>query len=316
MNLLIKLVSSPWFWLDVILSVWGGILVWRGLKIEKNAEKLLPPDDFKPDIFGDIIEKYKSEMERGWKILMRGIVIEVVAALGISIISGLEIADLTDKSEHANLAAKQAEEDSAKANERAAVLEKTNAILFTIGERARESAANATEAAEKAAADRLSIERQVEEFRQTNLVLQTTVLELEAKNQDRKIAQEQMVKFLISLGDSARGKPVWMCVRHPDRETTAYYRQVAGLLTVIGGATIAGSLNLPDNLVIFNNNSSIAVLVDSLSDAPPYATNLFNALNFSGLNPTFVTNSPTRYYSPSEGHPDANQVFVLVGEKP
>lgn len=121
MSLLIKLIESPWFWLDVVLSVLGGILVWRGLKIEKDAEKLLPPENFKSDIFGDIVEKYKAEIERGWRILMRGVIIEVVAALGISIISGLEIAELNAKAE-------QAEETAGKAN----VLASSNEVQVAI----------------------------------------------------------------------------------------------------------------------------------------------------------------------------------------
>ena len=115
MHLVEKLVLSPWFWLDVVLSVTGGLLVWWGLQIEKKAEKLIPPSDFKPDIFGDILEQQKWELERGWRILMRGIALEVVAAFGISIISGLEIADFTDK--------------AASAIERTALVESNNLVL-------------------------------------------------------------------------------------------------------------------------------------------------------------------------------------------
>jgi hypothetical protein len=124
MNLVLKLFSSPWFWADVFLSVAGGIIVYWGLSIEKKAEKLIPPADFKPDIFKGVLESQKSEMERGWRILMAGITVEVVAALGISIISGLEIADLTEKSAAANLEAKQAGKDAAEARLETAKLQK------------------------------------------------------------------------------------------------------------------------------------------------------------------------------------------------
>ena len=53
MNLVLKLLSSPWFWLDIFLSISGGIIVWWGLRVEKKAENLLPPEDFKPDLFDD-----------------------------------------------------------------------------------------------------------------------------------------------------------------------------------------------------------------------------------------------------------------------
>src|ERR1022692_1180609 len=129
MNLLLKLLSSPWFWADVVLSITGGILVYWGLWIEKRAEKRIPPSDFKEDIFEDVIKAEKSELERGWRILMLGIAIEVVAALGISVISGLEVADLTDKSAAANLEAKQAEKEAGQAKERAAITDSNNLVL-------------------------------------------------------------------------------------------------------------------------------------------------------------------------------------------
>ena len=122
MNLVLELISSPWFWADIILSVTGGAIVWWGLSIEKKAEKLLPPADFKPDIFDNIVERQKKEVERGWRILMTGIVVEVFAAFGISVISGLEIADLKVKAAGANFEAKQAEKEAGQANERAAKL--------------------------------------------------------------------------------------------------------------------------------------------------------------------------------------------------
>ena len=76
--------------------VWlGGVIVAWGLRVEKLAERKLPPSDFKTDIFEDVVGEAKRGIERGWRILMAGIIIEVVAAFGISIISGLEVASLT-----------------------------------------------------------------------------------------------------------------------------------------------------------------------------------------------------------------------------
>src|SRR6266571_3007279 len=119
MNLILKLFSSLWFWADILLSVSGGVIVYWGLRVEKKAERKMPPADFNPDIFDDVVESQKSELERGWRILMTGIVVEVVAALAISVISSLEIADLNDKSAAANLEAKQAGIIAAASNERA-----------------------------------------------------------------------------------------------------------------------------------------------------------------------------------------------------
>ena len=124
MHLFLRLISSPWFWADVLLSVSGGVLVYLGLRLEKAAEK----KEY-PGAFVDEVKSRKLKAERGWRILMVGIVVEVVAAFGISVISGLEIADLSDKSAAANLEAKQAAKEAGRANERAAMVESNNAVL-------------------------------------------------------------------------------------------------------------------------------------------------------------------------------------------
>jgi hypothetical protein len=129
MTLLIKLLESPWFWLDVFLSVFGGLIVWRGLSIESNAETLLPPDSFRRDIFGDIIERYRSEIKHGEKLVRIGVIIEVVAALGISIVSGLESATLSERTSQAEKDAAVSKQEAAQANERAANTESNNLVL-------------------------------------------------------------------------------------------------------------------------------------------------------------------------------------------
>jgi len=123
-HLFLRLISSPWFWADVLLSVSGGVLVYLGLRLEKAAEK----KEY-PGAFVDEVKSRKLKAERGWRILMVGIVVEVVAAFGISVISGLEIADLSDKSAAANNEAKQAAKEAGRANERAAMVESNNAVL-------------------------------------------------------------------------------------------------------------------------------------------------------------------------------------------
>ena len=124
MHLFLRLISSPWFWADVLLSVSGGVLVYLGLRLEKAAEK----KEY-PGAFVDEVKSRKLKAERGWRILMVGIVVEVVAAFGISVISGLEIADLSDKSAAANNEAKQAAKEAGRANERAAMVESNKAVL-------------------------------------------------------------------------------------------------------------------------------------------------------------------------------------------
>jgi hypothetical protein len=122
MSLVLNLISSPLFWLDIALSVSGGVLVYWGLRIEKNAEKQLPPEDFSEHVFRDVIDKQRGEIERGWRILMTGIVIEVVAALAVSVISGLEMAEANERSK---VAGRQAAEAVAQTK----TLESTNLAL-------------------------------------------------------------------------------------------------------------------------------------------------------------------------------------------
>jgi hypothetical protein len=122
MQALQMLISSPWFWASLALSGLGGVIVAWGLRVEKLAERKLPPSDFKTDIFEDVAEEAKRGIERGWKILMTGIIFEVVAAFAISIISGLEVANLT-------LEARQAGKDAGDAKVVAARIGTTNAQI-------------------------------------------------------------------------------------------------------------------------------------------------------------------------------------------
>jgi hypothetical protein len=153
MNSLIKLVSDPWFLVTVFVSVIGALVVLWGLKIGGDAEKLLPPTDFKEDIFGDIVKRYKAKMDFGHEIIMVGVAIEAICALAVCIISGLENADLKDKSTASNLEAKQAEIIAGQANERAAKIESNNLVLQ----------ANLLELEAKTKARRITLE-QKEEF--------------------------------------------------------------------------------------------------------------------------------------------------------
>jgi hypothetical protein len=166
------------------------------------------------DIFSDLVEQYRSEIERGWRILMRGIIIEVVAALGISIISGLEIADLTDKSAAANLAAKQAEKDSSDAKVLVANIGTTN--------------------------EQLSL--QIEELRKTNDTLEATMLGI--KNTVGDITRERftdtnLVTTLRQFADDHKGVTV-IVVSLPESEPMrAASRLVANFAS--GGFNVNGA---------------------------------------------------------------------------
>lgn len=287
MNLIIKLACSPWFWVDILLSVSGGVVVWWGLMIEKRAEKLAIPSDFKPDLFRDVTEKQKIELERGWRILMAGIAIEVIAAFGISIMSGLEIANLNDKSAQSNQLAKQAEFDADQASERASKLDSARAI----------------------------IEKEAEEIRSTNLVLQARLLDLESKIQPRMITQKQREDFINFLTNSPRGSITIGC-RHPDAETINFMQQVHSLLAD-SGFTIAGQIEYPNNTEQFGNGNSIAILVDRIDDAPSYFVPLVLAFNSIGIQTGVVTNMPTSPTDPLFGTVNTpNKALLFIIEKP
>jgi hypothetical protein len=223
MNLIVQLVCSPWFWVSVFLSISGGIVVAWGLAVEKQAEKLMPPDNFKPDVFYDIVKVIKKKEERGWKILMTGIVMEVVAALLVSIISGLEVAGLNQKAEDATVHERQLE----------AQIFDTSNIVAQANTRAVVADANAAQANERAAkfdADRALVEREAEQIRSTNFILQAQILELEARTEPRSISPEQTTNLIERLKNCPKGK---VFVKRVLKFDTAQVRHHYGRLLIL-----------------------------------------------------------------------------------
>lgn len=198
-----------------------------GLAVEKKAEKLLPPDDFKPDLFADIIKRQKHEVERGWRILMIGIVFEVVAALGISIISGLDVAGLGEKAAAANFEAKVAE---------------TNAAASFA------QAAEANERAKKFDADRVMVEREAEEIRQTNFVLQAKLLEMQGAIHPREITTENRDTF-VGFSKPFSKKPIWIMTSNAAGETFDFASAIRKLFDDAG----YGSKDWASDKIPYNN---------------------------------------------------------------
>jgi hypothetical protein len=246
MHLIIKLLENPWFWADIFLSLFGGIIVWHGLAIESKAEGLLPPDSFRPDVFGDIIEQYKAEIRRGEKIVRWGVIIEVVAALGISVISGLESAALNDKAE-------QAEKDAAQANERAAKFD----------------------------SDRILVEKEADEIRGTNFILQAKVLELEARTEPRTINPDQRKALIDRLTLCPKGK-VFVMASVLDAEATAYAEQIEDVLKSSGFEVVRPS-GFSNDSILANSQTGIHIVVKNLSHPPSYAPFIQRAFNDSGI---------------------------------
>jgi len=240
MDLVVKLVSSPWFWADIILSISGGLIVAWGLAVENKAEKKIPPPDFRPDIFADIAEAQKREVERSWKILMTGIVFEVVAAFGISVISGLEIADLKDKSAAATLEAKQAAKQAGEANERAAKFD----------------------------ADRVMVEKEAEEIRGTNFVLQAKLLELEGKQKPRTITSEQQTNLIACLSRAPQKGKINIFASVIDAEALDFALQICDVLTKAGFDAHCPTGFAPDAMISIGPPGTSIVVKDVKMPSP------------------------------------------------
>jgi hypothetical protein len=268
MNLIVKLISSPWFLLELILASIGGLVVFWGLWIEKRAEALLPPETFKKDIFGDIVAKYKAEMERGWRWLMVGIAIEVLCALAMTMLSGLEVAN---------------------SNERAA-----NAISLA-GE-ATNSAAKVALANAQLVASNIVSESNI-------LVLRSTVAAMELQMQPRNINPTQKEKFTKAFQVSQK-KPVWVACSNPSQETSHFAHQVRGMLDdaglgvgevpcPLGGANVAsgGICNLLSAQIEDNSESTILILVkrSAIDPFPEIARSLFAAFKAAEIKVAFIS---------------------------
>jgi hypothetical protein len=219
-------------------------------------------------------------------------------------------------------------------------LRKTNAVLFTIGERAKESASQASEAAEKTKTDRVLAEQMVEEFRRTNLVLQAKVLELESTVQPRIIRPEQHLTFVKSLANAPK-RPVWVVSDNPSAETQALVSQVRKMLDDAGYSVPQGSdvarpsvlgtgadgvanalepfprgMSSIDAFVVLAFNAKdfeffkvppkFGLLPESPTNEPPHGMALYNAFNAAGIKMVAV---------PAIGLVESGEVAVIVPGK-
>jgi hypothetical protein len=272
MNLITALVSSLWFWIDVFFSVVGAVVVYWGLKIGGEAEHLIPPSDFKKDIFGDIVNRQKEIMERGHRIVMAGVVIEAVAALLLSVFSGLAIADSKER-------ATNAEKLAIDGKVKIATLQSTNLLLQAA-------------------------------FWETR----SNVLALEAKQKDRTITAEQRKSFIDFLRNAPKGK-IRQGTRHADRETTVFATKIFDMLSAADYPS-ESTMNYPENMVAQNEGSSVMILYDTRTNAPPYLDALWAAFEHIGVGCSLGPNVPNRFYSPAEGHGEPSNILVMVVEKP
>jgi hypothetical protein len=275
MNLILKLIESPWFWADVVLSVIGGLLVYWGLLIEKESEKYIPPADFKRDIFDDIVKAQKSKLDRGWRILMAGIIIEVVAALLISIISGLEMASLNDKAEQASERAANTESNNLVLQARVLVLtaqmqEMTNS-LAVVGKTANDTRdllgqSNTTAVLSETKIVLAEASKVATDVR--SIVANSNLVSLKIASADRIITTEKSEKFIKLLQNVPRGPVTVFINGNSGGEVQNYAEQIRVMIGSAGydvGKMCAmgwGSGQIP---------KGIFIVVKSVNFHPPYA---------------------------------------------
>jgi hypothetical protein len=86
--MLLSTLSSSW--LFVLLTSFaasiGGVFVFYGLWLEKQAE-----EEVFPDVWVDKAKSRKLKVIRGWRILMTGIGVEILAAIILNVVSVLEL---------------------------------------------------------------------------------------------------------------------------------------------------------------------------------------------------------------------------------
>jgi hypothetical protein len=309
MNLLLKLISSPWFWADFVLSVIGGGLVFWGLKIEKDAEK-----KENLDVFVDEVRARKLKSERGWRILMTGIVVEVVAALGISVISSLEIADLNDKTAASYLEAKEAGTNAAASYLEAKLAETNAAASNERAAVAERDAAQANELAAKFDADRVEIAKQAEEIKGTNFVLQARVLELEAKVRDRTITPEQKMAFILDTNSFQQSGVIRLGGKNMSRETLDYVIQIDDMLTN-SGYFITSYMDYGTTSFVVDPRvkPDVWLIVKNMKSSPSVFTNLYWRFMSAGISVMTDTNRDPVF---NDGTiVDTNEVLIFIPNK-
>jgi hypothetical protein len=148
---------------------------------------------------------------------------------------------------------------------------------------------------------------------QTNLVLRSNVAVLEIKAQDRTIKPEQRKKFIQFLKNTQKG-PVMIGTRQASDETKRYCAQIASLL-VSSGFTIQSDVNYRDNILLFDEGSSLGFVVDDKTNAPLYTGQLEMAFERAEINCSICAHAPKNQFG-QDPPPGSNEVLILVLEKP
>lgn len=164
-------------------------------------------------------------------------------------------------------------------------------------------ASQANERAAKFDADRVVIQKQAEEIRSTNFVLQTKLLELEARFRERTITESDGEKFIKLLANVPKGNVVVYINGNSGSEVQNYAEQIRQMIGAAGydvGKMCAqgwGGGQIP---------KGISVAVKSATNQPPFAGQIQNALKTIGI-------ETTGYLDDSL---DEKTMKIFVGSKP
>jgi hypothetical protein len=196
--------GSLWLSIWEFVEISGAIIVTVGVVGEyiSNFTKLVKGKSRKARL-----EKFST------LVLIFGLAIELVGLVKTSHIFNLEVA-------RANLEAKQAGTNAAASYEKAAVAER--------------EAGQANARAAKFDADRILVEKEAEEIRSTNLVLQTRLLGLETKTSPRTLTAEQKRIILKLLFLRKEKGDVDVLSDGSDPEAGAFKQQIEDVLTEAG----------------------------------------------------------------------------------
>ncbi|MGH7976520.1 MAG: hypothetical protein ACREC8_07650 [Limisphaerales bacterium] len=241
-------------------------------------------------VAGEIICDWKEigtgRLARAKKISAILLVIGLMMEFWEAAKSDEEIARLTVQAADSNLEAKLAETNAAASYKTAAA--------------ALREAAQSNERAAKFDSDRVMVEKEAEEIRATNFVLQAKVLKLEGSLSPRQLTDEQIATITKFLQGTPRGliQFDWLS---SDEETVRYKNQLANFFKQLG-------YDVFDRDEIAMSSSPIVGIsmgIEGTNKYPSYALYIQKAFDAAGVDlPGYIDRNIT------------NAIVIKVGTKP
>jgi hypothetical protein len=153
----------------------------------------------------------------------------------------------------------------------------------------------ANELAAKFNADRVLVEKEAAEIRQTNFVLQTKLIELEIKAGHRHLTDAQSKLIENSLQGVGRGTIRFDCLAIGDEETIKYESELTNFFGRLGFSIELGSINNGQRTPqAFPTIFGLWMGVESKTNAPPFAEPIQQAFKSAGiLMPGFIDSTAT-----------------------